>query len=99
MDTFSLFFRKKSRVSGFLFLHFSLFSFHFSLNLPRDFSREERKEKVAFLPLVEKHWFLFESMIWYFYSAVINCWTVDDKTAKENLAGLGVDYITTNILE
>ena len=53
--------KKKSRVSGFFFctFHFFLFTLHFSLNLPRDFSREEikekRKEKVVFLPLVEKH--------------------------------------------
>jgi glycerophosphoryl diester phosphodiesterase len=30
---------------------------------------------------------------------VVNCWTVDDKEVAENLASLGVDYITTNILE
>ena len=54
--------KKKSRVSGFFFLYFSLFSFHSSLfsNSParlfqRRDKREERKEKVAFLPLVEKH--------------------------------------------
>ena len=54
--------KKKSRASGFFFLYFSLFSFHSSLfsNSPtrlfqRRDKREERKEKVAFLPLVEKH--------------------------------------------
>lgn len=30
---------------------------------------------------------------------VINCWTVDDKEAAEELAAWGVDYITSNILE
>ena len=29
----------------------------------------------------------------------VNCWTVDDKKTAEKLAGWGVDYITTNILE
>lgn len=29
----------------------------------------------------------------------INCWTVNDKAAAENLVSLDVDYITTNILE
>ena len=29
----------------------------------------------------------------------VNCWTVDDKNIAENLSLLGVDYITTNILE
>lgn len=29
----------------------------------------------------------------------VNCWTVDDKEAAETLAGWGVDYITSNILE
>jgi glycerophosphoryl diester phosphodiesterase len=29
----------------------------------------------------------------------INCWTVDEKERAEELAELGVDYITTNILE
>ena len=54
--------KKKSRASGFFFLYFSLFSFHSSLfsEIPerlfqRRDKREERKEKVAFLPLVEKH--------------------------------------------
>ena len=54
--------KKKSRVSGFFFLFFSLFSFHSSLFFEspsrlfqRRDKREERKEKVAFLPLVEKH--------------------------------------------
>ena len=30
---------------------------------------------------------------------VVNCWTVDKKKIAENLALMGVDYITTNILE
>ena len=30
---------------------------------------------------------------------VVNCWTVDNKENAERLAGLGVDFITTNILE
>ena len=54
--------KKKSRVSGFFFLYSSLFSFHSSLFsksptrlFQRRDKREERKEKVAFLPLVEKH--------------------------------------------
>ena len=54
--------KKKSRASGFFFLYFSLFSFHSSLFskcparlFQRRDKREERKEKVAFLPLVEKH--------------------------------------------
>ena len=57
--------KKKSRASGFSFctLHSSLFTLLFSLNLSarlfqRREKREERKEKVAFLPLVEKHWFM-----------------------------------------
>ena len=29
----------------------------------------------------------------------VNCWTVDDKKAAEDLAEWGVDYITSNILE
>lgn len=29
----------------------------------------------------------------------INCWTVDDPARAEELISLGVDYITTNILE
>lgn len=29
----------------------------------------------------------------------VNCWTCDDKTAGENLALWGIDYITSNILE
>lgn len=29
----------------------------------------------------------------------INCWTCDDPAAAESLAALGVDYITSNILE
>ena len=29
----------------------------------------------------------------------INVWTVDDKDTAEDFAGLGVDYLTTNILE
>ena len=63
--------KKKSRVSGFFFLYSSLFSFHsslFSISPARLFQirdkREERKEKVAFLPLVEKHWFLVENVIY-----------------------------------
>ena len=30
---------------------------------------------------------------------VVNCWTCDDKSSAEELALMGVDYITTNILE
>ena len=33
------------------------------------------------------------------FGLVVNCWTVDDKEAAEDLAKWGVDYITTNILE
>jgi hypothetical protein len=49
---------------SFCTLHFSLFTLHFSLNPPRDFSREEIREKrekkrelfsCAFGALVEKH--------------------------------------------
>jgi glycerophosphoryl diester phosphodiesterase len=29
----------------------------------------------------------------------INCWTVDTKEDAERLVAMGVDYITTNILE
>ena len=29
----------------------------------------------------------------------INCWTVNDAFTAEKLVDLGVDYITTNILE
>lgn len=29
----------------------------------------------------------------------VNCWTVDDKDAAEQLVAMGVDFITTNILE
>jgi len=54
--------KKKSRASGFFFLYFSLFSFHSSLFpnsstrlFQRRDKREERKEKVAFLPFAEKH--------------------------------------------
>ena len=59
--------KKKSRVSGFFFLYFSLFTLHSSLfsNFPprlfqRRDKREERKENVAFLPLGEKHYLLFK---------------------------------------
>ena len=31
--------------------------------------------------------------------AVVNCWTVDKKEDAERLAAIGVDFITTNILE
>ena len=62
--------KKKSRVSGFFFLYSSLFSFHSSLFsksptrlFQRRDKREERKEKVAFLPLVEKHWFLVKNVV------------------------------------
>ena len=62
--------KKKSRASGFFFLYSSLFSFHsslFSKSTARLFQikdkREERKENVAFLPLVEKHCFLVKSVI------------------------------------
>ena len=54
--------KKKSRASGFFFLYSSLFTFHSSLFsksparlFQRRDKREERKEKVAFLPLVEMH--------------------------------------------
>ena len=30
---------------------------------------------------------------------VVNCWTVDDKQRAEELVDMGVDFITTNILE
>ena len=30
---------------------------------------------------------------------VVNCWTVDKKERAEELAGMGIDDITTNILE
>ena len=47
---------------SFCTFHSSLFTLHFSLNLlPRLFqrrdNREERKEKEAFRPLVEKHFY------------------------------------------
>ena len=47
---------------SFCTLHYYLFTLHFSLNFPerlfqRRDKREERKEKVAFLPLVEKHFY------------------------------------------
>ena len=29
----------------------------------------------------------------------VNCWTVDDPEWAEKLVAMGVDYITTNILE
>ena len=29
----------------------------------------------------------------------INCWTCDDKKSAEKLANMGIDYITTNLLE
>jgi len=29
----------------------------------------------------------------------VNCWTCDDKSIAEKLISMGVDYITTNILE
>ena len=29
----------------------------------------------------------------------VNCWTCDDPAAGENLADLGIEYITSNILE
>ncbi|MBR4880200.1 MAG: hypothetical protein IKU13_10295 [Clostridia bacterium] len=33
------------------------------------------------------------------HNIVVNCWTVDDKDAAEELIGWGVDIITSNILE
>ena len=44
---------------------------------------------------------LTEEILKKFHDAglTVNCWTVDDKTKAEKLASLGVDYITTNILE
>lgn len=30
---------------------------------------------------------------------LLNCWTVDDKEEAEKLAAMGIDFITTNILE
>ena len=33
------------------------------------------------------------------HGILVNCWTVNDKTAAERLAAWGVDFITTNILE
>ncbi len=30
---------------------------------------------------------------------LVNCWTCDDKSAAERLAGWGVDFITSNIIE
>ncbi len=33
------------------------------------------------------------------YGIKVNCWTVDSKEDAEKLAALGVDYITSNILE
>ena len=44
---------------------------------------------------------LTEEALLAFHNAglTVNCWTVDDKEAAEALAALGVDYITTNILE
>jgi glycerophosphoryl diester phosphodiesterase len=33
------------------------------------------------------------------YGITVNCWTVNDPQAAEELAAAGVDYITTNILE
>jgi glycerophosphoryl diester phosphodiesterase len=44
---------------------------------------------------------LTEEYLTIFHNAglTVNCWTVDDTEIAENLASLGVDYITTNILE
>ena len=44
---------------------------------------------------------LTEEYLTIFHNAglTVNCWTVDDKEVAEKLASLGVDYITTNILE
>ena len=62
--------KKKSRVCGFFFLYSSLFSFHSSLFsksptrlFQRRDKREEKKENVASLPWVEKHWFLVKNMV------------------------------------
>lgn len=33
------------------------------------------------------------------HGVAVNCWTCDDKTVAERLVALGVDYITTDILE
>ena len=30
---------------------------------------------------------------------LVNCWTCDDKEKAEELVSMGVDFITTNILE
>ena len=44
---------------------------------------------------------LTEEYLTLFHNAglTVNCWTVDDVEIAENLALVGVDYITTNILE
>lgn len=44
---------------------------------------------------------LTEDILTTFHNAglTVNCWTVDDKNIAENLSVLGVDYITTNVLE
>ena len=48
-----------------------------------------------------KHTALSKRLLDDFHSAglKVNCWTVDNKFIAEQLAGLGVDFITTNILE
>ena len=47
------------------------------------------------------HGALTEEALAVFHGAglTVNCWTVDDKATAEALAAMGVDYITTNILE
>lgn len=48
-----------------------------------------------------RHVALNEELVKRFHDAglVVNCWTVDDKERAEELAAMGVDYITSNILE
>ena len=49
---------------------------------------------ISYKILTEEHLTIFQNA-----GLKVNCWTVDDKEVAENLASLGVDYITTNILE
>ena len=45
--------------------------------------------------------FLTEEQVKKYHEAglKVNCWTVDDKEKAEELVKMGVDFITTNILE
>ena len=64
---------------------------------------EDMIEKIlaARMDLAIKYTFITKDIVEKFHNAglKVNCWTVDNKIIAEQLVNLGVDFITTNILE